>query len=300
MPNAGLLHYPGQQQALSTTAPAGTQFIRSPMYTPYQQPQVIGLHPNQYALYQQHLLGHQQQIPQQINPMNLSNPAVVAGMPIQSPMPVSTGLVANSQVAYPVPAQPKTLPAAKKVSKAIKIVDPNTGTEVKVGKAKTDSSPPPVSSAPPTVPQGGLLPDPKMNAQRPEIAQTFITKVHSTMNRSSPVFVPGQPLAQEFRPVRVVQPPPVTEFRPNAIIRRPDEVKTGEGEAPVINGGGVEKTKEEIVSAEPTTPLEPPPTELMVPLAEEPLVKPPPTVPVEAPPTPGTDCSVEMTSIIVR
>ena len=231
--------------------------------------------------------------------MNLSNPAVVAGMPIQPPMPVSTGLVANSQVAYPVPAQPKTLPAAKKVSKAIKIVDPNTGTEVKLSKAKTGSSPPPVSSAPPTAPQGGLLPDPKMNAQRPEIAQTFITLVHA-MNTSSPVFVPRQPIAQEFRPALVVQPPPVTEFRPNAIIRRPDEVKTGEGEAPVINGGGVEKTKEEIVSAEPTTPLEPPPTELMVPLAEEPLVKPPPTVPVEAPPTPGTDCSVEMTSIIVR
>ena len=253
---------------------------------PYQQPQVIGMHPNQLALYQQQYQQQflSQQLAQQVNPpINLGNPPVT-GIPIQpSPLAAAnTGLVPSSQVHYQPSAQPKPQIVAKKTSKAIKIVDPSTGDEVKLDKAKTDNSPPPpVSSAPPTVQQGGLLPEPTTEPPKSDIVQHFKAKVQSTMNTSSPVFVPGQPLVQEFRPIRVM-PPPMTEFRPNAIIRRPDEVKSGEGEVPVINGE--EKPKEEVDSVEPTTPLEPPPTELVV---EETLIKAPPTLPVEAPPTPG-------------
>ncbi len=254
------------------------------MYSPYQQ-HVIGLNPNQFALYQQ----QQQFLSQHAQQVNLSNPPAT-GMPIQPPpLAPNTGLVPSSQVQHYQPStQPKPQIVTKKSSKAIKIVDPNTGAEVKLDKAKTDNSPPPpVSSAPPTVQQGGLLPEPTTEPPKPDMAQHFKAKVQSTMNTSSPVFVPGQPLqplVQEFRPIRVMLPP-MTEFRPNAIIRRPDEVKSGEGEVPVINGD--EKPKEKVDSVEPTTPLEPPPTELV---AEETQIKGPPTLPVEDP-TPGNTCN---------
>ncbi len=233
------------------------------MSQPYQQPGVVGLPQNQFpaGLYQPYALH-----PQAAG-INLTAP----NMQLQAQsMP---GSIVVSQANFQPSAGSKLPTPVKKRSGAIKIVDPDTGDVVNVGKSDNSSTNPPSSTNP--TPGGGLLPEPTPKISRPDVVQDFKTKVQSTMNTSSPVFVPRQSMQPDYRPNAIIRPP---------VLKPPPPQE----KAPIINGG---KTEEEEVTPTtplepPPTPLEPPPTELLKPspAAEEPI-KEQPSPPIESPVT---------------
>ena len=287
-------------QQISTTTAGATPFIRAP--APYPQfAATQGLLSFNPQLLAQQQLGTQFTLPPGGQAINLQlNPSTAVPMGQAAGQPPTT-LVGNQ---FPVAAQPKQQQAAKRGSKAIKIVDPSTMTEVDVTSGKPATSNEPVITATAVSSQAGPLPPPHNGAPpSSDVVQDFKQKVQSTMNVSSAEFVPSQPLTQDPpRPNAIIRhPEPLTQDppRPNAIIRHPDEVKpdvTKEVETlpPAVNGVDSKPTEEvSKEQEEPMLPLEPPPTE---PEKEKPeevstTCEPPPTEvspPVELPPEPIT------------
>lgn len=263
--NAGLNAFYSQQQALANAASGQVAFVRPTAFMPQFQPPVV---PNQYPQTQLYPGFALHQAPAGINL------GTGPTMQLQSQNIPTPGGIVVSQASYlPPPTTTKQITPSKKQSKAIKIVDPSTGDVVKVDKPQSDAPSVSLPSAtnPTTGSGGGLLPEPKPVLSKPDVAQDFKTKVQSTMNTSSPVFVPGQPLRQDYRPNAIIRfPEPITKPPPPENLEK----------VPVING----KAKEDDVI--PTTPLEPPPPptqtlEENVPPVEEPTKELPSTVVLE-------------------
>lgn len=263
---AGLIqgYYPPsaqQQQALANAAAAAAPGQTAPFVRPTaafmpQFHQQLIVPSNQFPIYPSF-------VPQPTAAINLGNPSNIV-LPSQSM--TGPGAIVSSQASFQPPVATKQTAPVKRERKAVKIIDPSTGDQVKVDEPSSDSTNtnPPSSSN--TTTGGGLLPEPNTGTSKPDVVQDFKTKVHSSMNPSSSVFVPGQPIALHLQ-----------GHRPNAIIRPPDSVKpTPQEKAPVID-----KTPKEEEEVTPTTPLEPPPSQALeekILVVEEPVKKTPSTV----------------------
>ena len=233
IPTAPYLFQQQQQPQGAATAVVRAPTIYQQNVTPQLPPQIVRTQqPFSQATMpgQAFPQGLASYVPNPSQPINLQL-QTTQGTPLPVQMPptqgvgATTGGIVAQQATYNPPAQPKQTQA--RASKAIKIINPTTGTEIDL-KEKSPEVPKPsstVTALVQTTPtftnstprQQGLLPVP-VSTHRPDVAKDFKQKVQFQMKSSSPAFVPGQPVVMSA-------PPPVSQtyYRPNAIIRDPND-----------------------------------------------------------------------------
>ena len=195
----------------------------------------------------------------------------------------------TQQGTYNSPAQ-QNKPTVARTSRAIKIINPNTGTEVNVKEKSPEVPKPPsaVTAVPQPSPtfnnsvprQQGLLPAPMGGpgpTPRPDIAKDFKQKVQFQMKSSTPAFVPGQPVSMTA-PFQVSQ----TYHRPNAIIRDPKDKEKQQvagppkAQEPLLPNPTIPLQQQEPVTIKPTAQV----------VQEEPVTIKPATQVVQEEPVP--------------